>query len=573
MVAGRHASMQLSEYTKTRFGDAVRYGFGGTMKMDRRHFLNYSGMALGALAMTPRLLAAESPTPELKPIGLQLYTLREAMARDFAGTIGRVAEIGYREVEFAGLFGHSAADTRKLLLQHGLTSPAMHVSYPSLGQEWDSVVSDAQILGCRYVVVPFIPESERATLAGYRHVADQFMRAAEVAAKAGLGFAYHNHNFEFAPLERRLPYDVLMEECDPKLVSMELDLYWIIRGGQDPLRYFARWPGRTKLVHVKDSMGPPEHRMADVGAGIIDWPRLLTRAREAGVEHFLVEHDNPPDPFASATASFRYLSALKLAPVPTRHGRLRQSVARWTLQAAPLPELCRRSKAIGLEAIDLLYPHEWAEAHAAGMPCSLGYPSRREPFIEDGFNNPANHPVLLTELETSIPLAAQAGVPSLIAMFGNRHGTSREADIASCIAGLSKIAPLAEQHGVTICVELLNSKSNGHVGYEGDHTEFGLEVVQAVGSPRVKLLYDIFHMQIMEGDIIRTIREALPWIGHFHTGGVPGRHEIGANQELNYRAIALAIADLGYQGYIAHEFLPVGEPFAALTEAYRIFDV
>ena len=543
------------------------------MKIDRRDFLHYSGMALGTLAMTTRLTAGEAPAPGVKPIGLQLYTVREEMARDFEATLARVAAIGYREVEFAGLFGRTAADVRKLLLQHGLAAPAMHVPLSNLGPEWDSVVNDAKTLGCSYVVVPFIPEAERQTLDGYRRVAERFTRAAEVAAKAGIGFAYHNHNFEFAPLERRLPYDVLMEGCDPKLVFMELDLYWIIRGGHDPLRYFARWPGRTRLVHVKDSMGPPEHRMVDVGAGMIDWPQLLAHARAAGVEHFLVEHDSPPDALASAAASFKYLSGLKLASVPAHHARLRQSVARWTFEAVPLPELCRRSKAVGLDAIDLLYPDEWAEARAAGMPCSLGYPSRREPFIEDGFNNPANHPVLWSELESSIPLAAKAGVPSLIAMFGNRRGTSREADIASCIAGLSKIAPLAEQHGVTICVELLNSKSNGHVGYEGDHTEFGLEVVQAVNSPRVKLLYDIFHMQIMEGDIIRTIREALPWIGHFHTGGVPGRHEIGATQELNYHAIALAIADLGYQGYVAHEFLPTGEPFAALAEAYRIFDV
>jgi hydroxypyruvate isomerase len=206
------------------------------------------------------------------------------------------------------------------------------------------------------------------------------------------------------------------------------------------------------------------------------------------------------------------------------------------------------------------------------MKCSLGYPARRQAFIQNGFNDPANHPMLLAELEASIPLAAQAGVPNLIAMFGNRHGASQAEDMASCVSGLSRIAPLAEKHGVTICVELLNSRID-HIDYEGDHTAFGVDVIQAVGSLRVKLLYDIYHMQIMEGDVIRTIRNNIPWIAHFHTGGVPGRHEIDGSQELNYRAVAEAIAGTGFPGYVAHEFLPVGDPFTSLADAYRIFDV
>ena len=138
------------------------------------------------------------------------------------------------------------------------------------------------------------------------------------------------------------------------------------------------------------------------------------------------------------------------------------------------------------------------------------------------------------------------------------------------MAGLSTIAPLAEKHGVTICVELLNSRID-HQGYEGDHTAFGVDVIQAVGSLRVKLLYDIYHMQIMEGDVIRTIRDNIDWIGHFHTGGVPGRHEINGDQELNYRAIATAIAALNYQGYVAHEFVPTrSDPFVSLTEALQL---
>jgi len=263
---------------------------------------------------------------------------------------------------------------------------------------------------------------------------------------------------------------------------------------------------------------------------------------------------------------------LRLPAIAPHHGRLKQSIARWTAKDVALPELCRRAKAIGFDGIDLLYPDEWQIARDAGMTCSMGYASRRQAFIQTGFNDSANHAMLLSELEAAIPQAAQAGVPNLIAMFGNRHGASQAESMASCVAGLSKIAPLAEKRGVTICVELLNSRID-HPGYEGDHTAFGVDVVQAVRSLRVKLLYDIYHMQIMEGDVIRTIRNNIPWIAHFHTGGIPGRHEIDSSQELNYRAVAQAIADTGFPGYVAHEFLPVGDPFTAFKDAYRIFDV
>jgi hydroxypyruvate isomerase len=204
----------------------------------------------------------------------------------------------------------------------------------------------------------------------------------------------------------------------------------------------------------------------------------------------------------------------------------------------------------------------------------MGYPSRRDDFIQTGFNDRAHHSLLLNELETALPLAGRAGVKNMIAMFGNRDpGRDDAAAIDACIAGLAKIAPLAEECGVTVCVELLNSRIN-HPGYQGDHTAFGVAVMQGVNSSRVRLLYDIYHMQIMEGDIIRTIQNNIQWIGHFHTGGVPGRHEIDATQELNYHAIALAIADLGYPGYVAHEFMPTHpDPFTSLADAFRICSV
>jgi hydroxypyruvate isomerase len=253
-------------------------------------------------------------------------------------------------------------------------------------------------------------------------------------------------------------------------------------------------------------------------------------------------------------------------------GRLKQSVSRWPFTRIPLGEFSRRCLEIGLAAIDLLQPDEWPVVRDAGLVPSMGYPTRRDDFIATGFNDPANHAMLLRELETAIPLAAAAGVPNVIAMFGNRRGLTDAQGIASCVAGLSRIKALAEERNVTVCVELLNSKVN-HADYQGDHTAFGVEVVRGVGSPRVKLLYDVYHMQIMEGDIIRTIRDNIQWIGHFHTGGVPGRHELDGTQELNWRAIATAIADLGFPGYVAHEFVPTRDPLTSLAEAVRTCEV
>ena len=274
--------------------------------------------------------------------------------------------------------------------------------------------------------------------------------------------------------------------------------------------------------------------------------------------------------FASPAATPAATPATLVPPA----GRLKQSVCRWPYGTIPLPAFCRRAKQIGFAAVDLLYMDEWAVAQDAGLDVSMGYASRREKFIQTGFNDPSNHALLIGELETAIPLAARARVPNLIAMFGNRNPQIDDsAAVANCVAGLSKIAPLAAEHGVTICVELLNSKVD-HAGYQGDHTAFGVAVMEGINSPQVKLLYDIYHMQIMEGDVTRTIRGNMRWIGHFHTGGVPGRHEINDSQELNYHAIAAAIADLNYQGYVAHEFVPTRpDPFESLAEALRVCTV
>jgi hydroxypyruvate isomerase len=171
-----------------------------------------------------------------------------------------------------------------------------------------------------------------------------------------------------------------------------------------------------------------------------------------------------------------------------------------------------------------------------------------------------------------IPRAAAARVPNVITFFGNKRGMADSEAIANCVAGLNRVKKIGEDHGVTICVELLNSKVN-HKDYQGDRTSFGVDVMKAVDSPRVKLLYDIYHMQIMEGDVIRTIRDNIRYIAHFHTGGVPGRHELDDTQEINWRAVSRAIVDLGFQGYLAHEFVPTRDPLTSLREAVALCDV
>ena len=251
---------------------------------------------------------------------------------------------------------------------------------------------------------------------------------------------------------------------------------------------------------------------------------------------------------------------------------LKQSVSYWPFESIPLPEFAQQLKAIGFVAVDLLQPAQWPVVADAGLVCSMGYPSARRDFLTTGFNDPANHAMLLAELEATLPLAAAAGVPNVIAMFGNRQGRADDAGRDACVAGLNRIKALAESVGVTICMELLNSRVD-HPDYMGDRSAYGVSVVSAVNSPRIKLLYDIYHMQIMEGDIIRTIRENIQYIGHFHTAGNPGRHEIDSSQELNYRPIAQAVLDAGFTGYFAHEYSPVKDPIKSMDEAIAICDV
>ena len=235
-----------------------------------------------------------------------------------------------------------------------------------------------------------------------------------------------------------------------------------------------------------------------------------------------------------------------------------------------MPDFCRACADMGLGAIDLLEEPEWAVVRQYGLVCSMGYAGGGS--IPDGLNVKANHDAIVRNFAKLIPRAAAEKVPNVITFFGNRRGMSDEEGIANSVEGLTRVKQIAEDHGVTICIELLNSKVD-HKDYHGDRTAYGAAIVKAVGSPRVKLLYDIYHMQIMEGDVIRTIRTHQQWIGHYHTGGVPGRNEIDDSQELNYATIARAIIDTGFKGYFAHEFIPLRDPLTSLREAVTLCDV
>jgi hydroxypyruvate isomerase len=252
-----------------------------------------------------------------------------------------------------------------------------------------------------------------------------------------------------------------------------------------------------------------------------------------------------------------------------RAGRLKQSVSRWCYGKIPLDDLCEAAKGMGLVAIDLLDEKDWGVPKQHGLVCAManGFGT-----IPKGFNRPNQHDQLVADAEKMIPAAATAGVPNIVCFSGNRGGMGDAEGVGNCIVGLKRLAPLAEKHGVTLCLELLNSKVD-HKDYQADSTAFGAAVVKGVGSPRVKLLYDIYHMQIMEGNVIDTIKANLPHIGHFHTGGVPGRNEIDETQELNYRRVAQVIADSGYAGYLAHEFVPRRDPLASLRQAAEICTV
>jgi hydroxypyruvate isomerase len=247
------------------------------------------------------------------------------------------------------------------------------------------------------------------------------------------------------------------------------------------------------------------------------------------------------------------------------------SVTRWPFHQFTLDQLSQMARELGLDSVELLEPDEWAIPRRYGLTCAMGYATVPNPEsrLTQGFNRVENHAWLIPAYQRAIPLAAAAGVPNVICFSGSRNGQSDDEGRATCARGLAPLIPLAERHGVTLCMELLNSKVD-HPDYQCDHTAWGVALAKQVNSERFKLLYDIYHMQIMEGDVIRTIRDNHRYIGHYHTGGVPGRHEIDSSQELNYPAVMRAIGESGFTGYVAQEFVPTRDPRASLAEAVRL---
>jgi hydroxypyruvate isomerase len=252
-------------------------------------------------------------------------------------------------------------------------------------------------------------------------------------------------------------------------------------------------------------------------------------------------------------------------------GNINQSVCRWCFDELSVEELCKLAREIGLVGIDLLGPLDWPVLKKYGLLSTMC--NGAEISLVEGWNNKEYHRTLLDNYREMIPLVAKAGFKNLICFSGNRDGMDDETGLQNCAEGLKQIMSLAESNNVTIVMELLNSKID-HIDYQCDKTPWGVELVKKVDSDNFKLLYDIYHMQIDEGDVIRTIKDNYQYIAHYHTAGVPGRHEIDDTQELNYPAIMRAILETGFKGYVAQEFIPLNPDKAgSLKDAVRICDV
>lgn len=260
------------------------------------------------------------------------------------------------------------------------------------------------------------------------------------------------------------------------------------------------------------------------------------------------------------------------APAPQRKGRIKQGVTRGCFgKGKSLEQMCKEAQQLGIKGFDLIGPQDWPTLKKYGLIPTMA-PGGSS--IKDGINRVENHARIEAAMRESLTQSAAAGAPNVIVLSGVRAGLPDEKGIENSVMFLNKVKSMAEDKGVTICMELLNSKVN-HPDYQCDHTKWGAEVCKRVNSPRVKLLYDIYHMQIMEGDLIRTIKENIQYIGHFHTAGNPGRHEIDNNspQEINYRPIVQAIVETGYTGWLSHEYSPQRDPLKSLEEAIQICDV
>ena len=276
--------------------------------MKRREFVS----AVGTIALAGSAGVFRRTKDRLDRIGLELYTVRDELARDFEGTLQRLAGLGYREVEFTDYFGRSVNAVRAAVATAGLTAPSAQVPSSELRTAYASRVDRAKAIGHTYLVCGWVSPAERRSLSDWHSLIALFKTVGQAAHRAGLQFAYHNHDFEFARVEGHVPYDLLLESTDPSLVQLELDVYWATKGGRNPVDLLARWPGRFPLLHLKDMASGPQHEFTELGRGIIDFRQILAQARTGGVRHFYVEQDEGRvPPFERARIGYDYLRALR----------------------------------------------------------------------------------------------------------------------------------------------------------------------------------------------------------------------------------------------------------------------
>ena len=282
--------------------------------MNRRSFVKslMLGAAGAACLSKSELIDSAFAKKRLSKIGVQLYTVRRELEADFEGTLAKVAALGYREVEFAGYYGRAPAQVKAVLARNGLAAPSAHFQSVVSSGGVREAVEAAQTIGHKYLVYAWLPPEERKSLDDYRRLVERLNRAGEECRRAGVQFGYHNHDFEFEPMEGRVPYDLILEGTDAGLVKMELDLYWITKGGQSPLAYFRKYPGRFPLVHVKDMDSTPKRYFTEVGRGRVDFKEIFAASRQAGIKHYFVEQDETPaSPFDSIRTSIDYLKRLE----------------------------------------------------------------------------------------------------------------------------------------------------------------------------------------------------------------------------------------------------------------------
>jgi sugar phosphate isomerase/epimerase len=278
--------------------------------MDRRSFVGALG-AVGAASLLPlgnELFAQE----KISRIGVQLYTVRDLMKVSVEKTLAQVADIGFKEVEFAGYFNRPPRAIRQLLDRNGMTSPAAHLGMREIRGSWNRTLNDAAEIGHKYLVVASLDGADSNSVDAIKRTADIMRKAAEDAKMYKIKLAYHNHESEFRLVDgKRSMFDVLLEETSPETLEIEMDLYWITKGGGDPLAHFKKYPGRFPMVHVKDAGPPPGYQMMDVGKGTIKWAEIFAQHKEAGIKHYFVEHDSPADQMASIKTSYEYLNKLR----------------------------------------------------------------------------------------------------------------------------------------------------------------------------------------------------------------------------------------------------------------------